>query len=38
MVELKQLARTPVVDDDPIEEWGGADPAGTLHDALLRVG
>ena len=35
MVELKQPARTPVVDDDPIEEGGCADPAGILHDALV---
>jgi hypothetical protein len=35
MVELKQPARAPVVDDDPIEEWRCANPAGILHDALV---
>ena len=38
MVELKQPARTPVVDDDPIEERRCANPAWILHDALVRLG
>jgi hypothetical protein len=37
MVELKQPARTPVVDDDPIEERRCADPARILHDGLVRL-